>query len=104
MTIGRRNMQFHLRMFLQKELHPLGLVSGEVIHDHINLPLLGLTTGQLIQEGQSLHRVFAGSLAEYLTGRVSSAGRVKVSRDGSIQNRDARRAGRDAIGPNRSSA
>ena len=61
-------MQFHLWMFLQKDLHPLGLVCGEVIDDYMHLPLAGLPTGQLGKEGDKLRTgVFAGRLPQHLT-------------------------------------
>ena len=73
-------MQFHLRVFLQKELHPFGLVGRKVIHDHVNFPLLGLTTDQLGKERHKLGTgMSGGGLAQDLTG-LRVQGRIQGER------------------------
>ena len=48
--VRRREMEMHVRMVQQEHADGLGLMRGEVVRDHMNLPIFGLARGQIAQK------------------------------------------------------
>lgn len=63
--VGRREMQMHLRVGLQKFGDPRGLVRREIVRNHMNFQARGLSGHEVRQEGDELlGRVPVGRFAQ----------------------------------------